>query len=76
MLQSESGFTLTFVEKEFSSKLPFTQHGFTFYEPAEIGALLEIVGFKDISVDLLKEEAITKDGQKMNRPFWIMNAKK
>ena len=41
---------VSFGAKESAEKLPYTRHGFTLYEPAEVQALLESTGFRDVRV--------------------------
>lgn len=67
---------LGFIAKSFGEKLPFTQTGFTFYEVEEVEAFLCNSGFRNIQSTRLTESTVSKDGQKVIRPFIIITATK
>ncbi len=67
---------ISFIAKSFGTKLPFTKTGFTFYEIYEVEAFLYNSGFINIQSTTLTENAISKDGQKVTRPFIIVTATK
>lgn len=75
-LRSGGKIAIGFIAKSFGEKLPFTQTGFTFYEIEEVGSLLTVSGFRDIQVLSLTENAISKDGSQVVRPFVIVTATK
>lgn len=68
--------SIGFITKSFGQELPFTQTCFTFYEIEEVESYLSISGFSNIRSVLLTEDAISKDGRKVIRPFVITTATK
>ena len=42
---------VSFAAKETAAKLPYTRHGFTLYEAAEVQALLESAEFRDVRIE-------------------------
>lgn len=76
ILLDEGKIAITFIAKSFGQKLSFTQTGFTFYEIDEVEAFLYKSGFGNIQAVLLTENAISKDGQEVVRPFVIITATK
>lgn len=75
-LQDEGQLVLTFVEKEFGSKLPFTQHGFTLYTDDELAEYLYEIGFKEIQSMTYHDDTISKDGTPVKRTFLTVHAVK
>lgn len=68
--------SISFMSKSFGEKLPFTQTCFAFYELEDVEAFLKNSGFENIRSVLLTEDAVSKDGQKVNRSFIIISASK
>lgn len=75
-LKPNGKLSIGFIAKDFGEKLPFTQKGFTFYSSEEITSSLLQIGFNSFEIKNLTEDTITKDGQKVNRPFSIVTAEK
>ncbi len=67
---------ITFIPKYFGEQLAFTQNEFLFYESDEVESFLCTSGFSDIESIKLTENAISKDGQNIIRPFIITTALK
>ena len=75
-LQDGGQLALTFVEKEFGSKLPFTQHGFSLYTDDEIAEHLYQIGFEDIQSMTYTDDTTSKDGTPVKRTFLTVYAVK
>ncbi|MCY4779127.1 class I SAM-dependent methyltransferase [Sphingobacterium sp. UT-1RO-CII-1] len=75
-LQEEGQLVLTFVEKEFGTKLPFTQHGFSLYTDDELAEHLHEIGFEGIQSMTYTDDTISKDGTPVKRTFLIVHAVK
>lgn len=75
-LQDEGQLVLTFVEKEFGVKLPFTQHGFSLYTDDEIANYLHQIGFEDIQSMTYTDDTTSKDGTPVKRTFLTVYAVK
>lgn len=73
-LQHEGQLILTFVEKEFGTKLPFTQHGFSLYTDDELADYLHQIGFKDIQSMKHTDDTTSKDGAPVKRTFITVHA--
>lgn len=76
ILDEDGLLAISFITKSFGDKLSFTQTGFTFYEIEEVEVFLTNSGFGNIQSVILTENTISKDGQKVLRPFVIMTATK
>lgn len=55
-------FCLTFCDKSFMEKLPFTEHGFKLYNPFEIKELTNGLPLKQVHEDHKKDKSISKSG--------------
>ncbi len=75
-LQEDGLLVLTFVEKEFGAKLPFTQHGFSLYTDDEIAEYLYQIGFKEIQSMTYTDDTTSKDGTPVKRTFLTVYAVK
>lgn len=75
-LQEDGLLVLTFVEKEFGTKLPFTQHGFSLYTDDEIAEHLYQIGFKEIQSMTYTDDTTSKDGTPVKRTFLTVHAVK
>jgi SAM-dependent methyltransferase len=66
---------IVFSTRSFMSTLPFTQHGFTLYEPEEVEALLCEAGFAQVVMSE-HEDLVPRgvDDAPIRRPFWIARA--
>jgi ubiquinone/menaquinone biosynthesis C-methylase UbiE len=69
-------FSISFVEKEFGQKLPFTPFGFNLYSETEMHTLLQNSGFQNIQFQTYQEEIKSKDGQLVNRIYLVARAEK
>ncbi|MFT3994719.1 MAG: class I SAM-dependent methyltransferase [Dysgonomonas sp.] len=76
VLKEKGLFVISFIEQSFGQRLPFTQKDFIFYEIDTVEAFLHRSGFQQIETYQLVEDAISKNGQKVIRPFVIMTATK
>lgn len=76
ILANGASISLGFISKHFGEKLPFTQTGFVFYETEEIETFLSKSGFRNIRSLSLTEDAISKNGLSVKRPFVIVSANK
>jgi ubiquinone/menaquinone biosynthesis C-methylase UbiE len=76
VLKVDGHFSISFVEKEFGQKLPFTPFGFNLYSETEIRTLLQNSGFQNIQFQTYQEEVKSKDGQLVNRIYLVANAQK
>ncbi|QIK59184.1 class I SAM-dependent methyltransferase [Dysgonomonas sp. HDW5A] len=74
VLQDGGKIAITFISKSFGEMLPFTKKGFVFYEIEDIELFLNKSGFCNVQSILLAEDAISKDGQRVERPFFIVTA--
>ncbi len=50
VLRADGSLAVGFSPRAVMQKLPVTRHGFTLYEPNEIGRLLEAAGFGDVEI--------------------------
>lgn len=62
-------FSLTFAHRSFMETLPFTQYGFTLYNPDEVLKLTEHSAFRLKHEDLQTETVLAKDGRQVSRSF-------
>jgi|SRR5690606_26317408 len=62
---------IAFGQKDFMEKLPFVQYGFQLYGDEEIKALVGHTGFSIEEIQHLKDETITKTGEKVERKFAV-----
>ncbi|MGM5631456.1 class I SAM-dependent methyltransferase [Apibacter raozihei] len=76
VLKPNGLFSLAFIEKSLGVKLPFTQKGFTFYEKEEIEMYGNKAGFKNFEYQFYSDNAVSKDGQKLLRPYIISTMQK
>lgn len=76
ILDRNGTIAISFMSKSFGEGLPFTQVGFTFYETEDIEGFLFCSGFINVRSVMLTEDAISKNGQKVERSFVILSANK
>lgn len=76
ILDEKGTVAISFMSKGFGEGLPFTQTGFTFYETEDVEGFLYNSGFINLRSVMLTEDAISKDGQKVERSFAIISADK
>lgn len=76
VLQPEGIFVLTFAQKEFMEKLPFTDYQFNLYNTADVQTLAANAGFSVMAVTDKTEEVKNKANQVVNRHFSIVEMKK
>lgn len=69
-------FCLTFAEKDFMEKLPFTQYGFTLYSTGDARNLIEDSRFRIEKVEYQEEEIQSKSGEMVTRKFVTMVLRK
>ncbi|PST82383.1 class I SAM-dependent methyltransferase [Pedobacter yulinensis] len=63
---------LGFCSAQFMEKLPFTQFGFTLYEPEQIARLMMAVGFGGVSNTHFEETITAPNGVTVERDFYVM----
>ncbi|HEY8389123.1 MAG TPA: class I SAM-dependent methyltransferase, partial [Parasegetibacter sp.] len=69
-------FSLGYGTKNSMNKLPFTQFGFTLYNPEEIEEMIRKAGFNLIGSVHHTEEIVSKSGDRMTRDFSVTTARK
>lgn len=69
-------FCLTFAEKDFMEKLPFTKYGFNLYNIEDVQNLVDNSEFKIINIEFQSEEIQAKSGEMVSRKFVSMILKK
>lgn len=62
---------ITCIDKTFGQELPFTQHGFHFLNEVEVKQLMDQASFQQIQMDKFIDHAVSKDGQQVDRPYWV-----
>lgn len=67
---------LTFADKQFMQHLPFVNYGFRLYDREEAERLLKKAGLSILQSHALVDEPVTKTGERVKRPFWVMEAQK
>ncbi len=60
---------ITFAQKDFMQRLPFTQFGFELYDNAKISELIKKTKFEIVSTDTQIETIKSKTGDVINRDF-------
>lgn len=65
---------LVFAPRHFMEKLPFTGQIFSLYEPEEVEFLLTAAGFSEISFHAFTDHVVSKSGEKVDRPFFVVEA--
>lgn len=75
-LKPRGTLVLAFIDKDFGEHLPFTQSGFRFYDTSVLEHELNKAGFENISTEPCLDDAISKDGLKVQRPYYITIAQK
>ncbi|TGN23637.1 class I SAM-dependent methyltransferase [Empedobacter tilapiae] len=76
VLKFEGKFALAFAKKEFMQTLPFTQFGFNLYTEDEVIKLLKSAKFSIEDTKTFSESVISKAGEKVEREYSIIIAKK
>lgn len=76
ILKPNGHILLSFIEKKFAKDFPFTQFYFNFHSTDLIIRLLRNIGFFNIEKWEYIEKTISKDQQKVVRPFTILKAYK
>ncbi|MDO5106563.1 class I SAM-dependent methyltransferase [Capnocytophaga sp.] len=61
--------SISFIEKNFMEKIPFTQFGFTYYNQHKINMLLKEIPFEMIAYQTKKEHIKSKMGEWVEREF-------
>ncbi|SMC51686.1 class I SAM-dependent methyltransferase [Moheibacter sediminis] len=69
-------FCLTFAEKDFMEKLPFTKFGFNLYSIEDVQKLIEHSNFNLEKIENQTEEIQSKSGEIVSRKFLTMVLKK
>ena len=57
-----------------STSRPVFRHGFTFYSPEQLTALLQAAGFADVAIETLVDIYITSEGEHLPRDYFIVSA--
>ncbi len=76
VLKPNGIFALTFADKSFMEKLPFTPFGFNLYHLEEVHELLQQNHFKIIESISQTEQVISKTNELVNRTFFSVLAEK
>lgn len=69
-------FCLTFAEKDFMGKLPFTKFGFNLYSVKDVQKLVENSEFEIVNTEFQTEEIQSKSGEMVCRKFVTVVLKK
>ncbi|WP_333663402.1 class I SAM-dependent methyltransferase [Chishuiella changwenlii] len=76
VLRFNGKFCLAFAKKEFMETLPFTQFGFNLYTEVEVIKLLKSAKFAIENIETISENVLSKTGEKVEREFIVIVAKK
>lgn len=76
VLRTGGTFNIAFIAQKHGKDLPWTHADFNFYETNQLKAFLRTAGFDSIEVKEITEEILTKDGQKVTRPFVYLTGRK
>lgn len=76
VLKTGGQFSISFVEKGFGQKLPFTPFGFNLYSETEMQSHLQNAGFRNTVFKTYREEVKSKDGQLVTRIYLVAKAVK
>ncbi|WP_343657662.1 class I SAM-dependent methyltransferase [Chryseobacterium sp.] len=77
VLKDEGTFVLTFGQREFMEKLPFTEYDFTLYSNDEMEELISKSHFKRMKISEKEEEIKSKTGNEtIRRMYTILTIKK
>lgn len=71
VLDIEGRFVITFMPKEYMTKLPFTRHGFTLYHAQEVDDLVLKNGFSKLESADLVDQVEAKSGKTHDRCFSV-----
>ncbi|HLT06682.1 MAG TPA: class I SAM-dependent methyltransferase [Cyclobacteriaceae bacterium] len=74
VLQPGGRFNITFAQKAFMERLPFTQYGFHLYDTDKVQKLLSGVGFSFHQAVDQQETVTSKTGDKVQRQFTTLTA--
>ncbi|EJL69836.1 class I SAM-dependent methyltransferase [Chryseobacterium populi] len=76
-LKDNGTFVLTFAQREFMEKLPFTQYNFTLYSNKEMEEVISRSHFKRMKISEKEEEVTSKTGEeKIKRIYTVLTIKK
>lgn len=77
VLKDDGTFVLTFAQKDFMEKLPFTAYDFTLYNNAEMEELISQSHFKRMKTSEREEEIKSKTGEEtIQRIYTVLTIKK
>ncbi|MBB4805080.1 SAM-dependent methyltransferase [Chryseobacterium defluvii] len=77
VLKDSGTFVLTFGQKEFMEKLPFTEYNFTLYSNSEMEELISKSHFKRMKISEKEEEIQSKtDNEIIQRKYTVLTIKK
>lgn len=77
VLRDNGTFVLTFGQREFMEKLPFTQYNFTLYSNEEMEEVVSESHFKRMKISEKEEEIKSKTGdEKITRIYTVLTIKK
>jgi ubiquinone/menaquinone biosynthesis C-methylase UbiE len=77
VLRDNGTFVLTFGQREFMEKLPFTQYNFTMYSNEEMEEVVSESRFKRMKISEKEEEIKSKTGdEKITRIYTVLTIKK
>ncbi|MCL7988196.1 class I SAM-dependent methyltransferase [Sphingobacterium sp. lm-10] len=69
--QQEAVLAITFASKTFMKTLPFTQYGFTLYEPSDLEAVLSHTPWRLVEMQTRAEQVRSKVGDLVDRVYYI-----
>lgn len=76
VLKPDGLFILSFAQKEFMEKLPFTQYGFNLFNNQKLSELIQQTNFKTVEFIEKTDIAKSKTGETVNRLYTIAKIRK
>lgn len=76
ILKPNGTFVITFADKTFMQKLPFTQYVFTLYAMEEVEKLSQNAGFGVTSIKENTDQVTSKTGEHVTRKFYTLTLNK
>ncbi|MDH6253159.1 ubiquinone/menaquinone biosynthesis C-methylase UbiE [Chryseobacterium sp. H1D6B] len=76
VLKNNGTFVLTFGQREFMEKLPFTEYDFTLYSNSEMEEIISKTPFVRMKMSEREEDVKSKTGEQIRRIYTILTIKK
>jgi ubiquinone/menaquinone biosynthesis C-methylase UbiE len=76
VLKNNGTFVLTFGQREFMEKLPFTAYDFTLYSNSEMEEIISKTPFVRMKISEKEEDIKSKSGEKIRRIYTVLTIKK